>query len=155
MRTTAEQRPPGLTTVAAVPLPIAARLAAPAAAAAAAGAAVTLLAVRDPHRAGSYGSCPFLALTGRPCPLCGGLRAVSDLVHGQLLTALQSNALAVAMVLGGAAIWAGWAGRRLRGHGREVPPLTSDPRLGRVVAVVLVAFCVLRWIPGLAVLAPS
>jgi hypothetical protein len=137
------------------PLPISARLAAPMAAATAGAAAVSLLAVRDPHRAGSYGSCPFLALTGRPCPLCGGLRAVADLVHGQLLAALQSNALAVAMVLSAAVIWAGWVARRLRGQGREAPPLTSDPRLGRVVAVVLVGFCLLRWMPGLAVLGPS
>jgi hypothetical protein len=131
------------------------RLAAPAAALVAGGGALGLLAVRDPHRAGSYGTCPFLALTGRPCPLCGGLRSVSDLLHGQLLAALESNALAVALVVGGAGVWVGWAVRRYRGHGRERPPLTSDPRLGRLVAVAMVTFCVLRWLPGLAGLAPS
>jgi hypothetical protein len=155
VRTTAEPGAPGLTLAATTPLSVPARLAAPAAAAAAGLAAVALLAVRDPHRTGSYGSCPFLALTGRPCPLCGGLRAVSDLVHGHLLAALQSNGLAVAVLLGGAGLWAGWVTRRLRGHGREAPPMTSDPRLGRVVAVVMIAFCVLRWLPGLAVLGPS
>ncbi len=132
-----------------------ARLAAPATALAAASAALALLAVRDPHRSGAYGTCPFRTLTGLPCPLCGGLRAVSDLVHGQLVAALQSNALVVVMALGGAVIWLGWASRRLRGDGSETPPLTSDPRLGRALAVVMVAFCVLRWLPGLAVLAPS
>ncbi len=153
-RTTAEPALPGpLTAPARLPAP--ARLRAPALAAAAATAGVVLLAVRDPHRAGSYGQCPFLALTGRPCPLCGGLRAVSDLGQGRLVPALQSNALVVAMVLGAAAVWAGWVVRRARGEGRETPPLTSDPRLGRVLAIVLVVFCVLRWLPDLAFLSPS
>ena len=38
-------------------------------------AAAALLHFRDPHGTGSYGFCPFLALTGKPCPGCGGLRA--------------------------------------------------------------------------------
>jgi hypothetical protein len=131
------------------------RLAAPAGALMAGAAALGLLAIRDPHRSGSYGHCPFLALTGRPCPLCGGLRAVSDLIHGNLLAALQSNALAVAILVGGAAVWLGWTVRRWRGIGTEPPPLTSDPRLGRVLCVALVLFCLLRWLPGLAGLSPS
>jgi hypothetical protein len=131
------------------------RLAAPATALLTGSAALGLLAVRDPHRSGSYGFCPFLALTGRPCPLCGGLRAVSDLTHGQVLAALQSNALAVAILVGGAGVWLGWTARRWRGGGAERPPLTSDPRLARLMAVALVVFAVLRWLPGLAVLSPS
>jgi Protein of unknown function (DUF2752) len=131
------------------------RLAAPAGALLAGAGALAVLAVRDPHRAGSYGHCPFLALTGHPCPLCGGLRAGSDLTHGDVLAALQSNALAVAILVGGTAIWSAWCVRRWRGTGRERPPLTSDPRLGRVMAVLVLLFAVLRWLPGLTALSPS
>lgn len=38
---------------------------------------------RDPHVPGSWGLCPWLVATGTPCPTCGGLRAVADLVAGR------------------------------------------------------------------------
>ena len=57
--------------------------------------------------AGSWGYCPWLALTGQYCPGCGSLRAVNDLDHGDLLGAASSNLVFVAMVpllvLGGCA----------------------------------------------------
>ena len=87
--------------------------------------------------------------------MCGGLRAVADLLHGNLLAALQSNALAVAILVGGAGVWLGWTVRRWRGVGTEPAPLTSHPRLGPAIAVAMVLFCVLRWLPGLSALAPS
>ena len=40
--------------------------------------AVTLLHLHDPHSSGAYGFCPFLLVTGLPCPGCGGLRAVIE-----------------------------------------------------------------------------
>ncbi|MPZ97381.1 MAG: DUF2752 domain-containing protein, partial [Propionibacteriales bacterium] len=52
------------------------RLALPLLSGAAVLAAVAVLHVRDPHASGSYGFCPWLALTGTYCPACGGLRAV-------------------------------------------------------------------------------
>ena len=56
-------------------------------------AAVGLLALRDPNTAGSYGFCPLLAFTGLDCPLCGGLRGTNALLHGDVVTALDHNAL--------------------------------------------------------------
>ena len=56
------------------------------------------LHVRDPHRSGSWGICPWLALTGTYCPGCGGLRAVNDLTHGDVLGAASSNLLFVGIV---------------------------------------------------------
>ncbi len=47
------------------------------------GASV-LLHLRDPHRSGSWGACPWLLLTGTYCPGCGGLRAVNDLTDGDV-----------------------------------------------------------------------
>lgn len=56
-------------------------------------ATVGLLALRDPNTSGSYGFCPLLALTGLDCPLCGGLRGTYALLHGDVATALDHNAL--------------------------------------------------------------
>lgn len=43
--------------------------------------------------------CTFRALTGYPCPGCGGTRAVAALFHGQLLRAVKYNAFAVYAVI--------------------------------------------------------
>ena len=42
--------------------------------------------------------CPFHAVTGAWCPLCGGLRAVASLAHGDVAAALHDNVLVVASV---------------------------------------------------------
>ncbi len=115
-------------------------------------AAATLLHVRDPSVDGSYGSCPFLELTGRPCPGCGGLRAVSALTHGDVVGALNSNALAVALVAVLALAWATWAVRRARGTDARML-LLSDHALV-LVLVAAVAFGVIRNTPWGAGLAP-
>ena len=39
--------------------------------------------------------CPFHALTGLYCPGCGTLRAVHQLLHGQVLVALELNPLII------------------------------------------------------------
>lgn len=61
----------------------------------AAGAAALL--VRPPDD-GAYPVCPFLSLTGADCPLCGGMRATTDLLHGDVVGAVDHNLL-VALLL--------------------------------------------------------
>jgi hypothetical protein len=112
--------------------------------------------LRDPHVPGAWGVCPFLLLTGRPCPLCGGLRAVDDLAHGRILDAVSSNLLVVAAVVAGAVVVPWWAARRAAGAGDEAPPLlagASPTALLAAVALVLL-FGVVRWLPVLGWLAP-
>ena len=119
----------------------------------AAGAAATaLLHGRDPHAAGAYGYCPFLAVTGHPCPGCGGLRAVNDLSHGDVVAALSSNLFAVALVATLAVAWTAWVARRIRGVDDRMVVL-SDRTLGVVLAVAVV-FGVARNTPWGAWLAP-
>lgn len=114
--------------------------------------AATLLHLRDPHTGGSYGFCPFLELTGRPCPGCGGLRAINDLTHGDVMGALSSNVLAVVLVAALAVAWFSWVARSARGiGGRMVVP--SD-RVLVLVLVVTVVFGVVRNTPWGAWLAP-
>jgi hypothetical protein len=112
---------------------------------AAGSGALGLLHVRDPHASGSYGFCPFLLVTGQPCPGCGGLRAMNELTHGDVVGALSSNAMAVVLLVVMGAAWAVWFVRRWRG--RSVPLLSGrSPILwGLVVAFIL--FGVVRWTP--------
>lgn len=51
-----------------------------------------LLWLRPPDP-GAYPVCPWLALTGTPCPFCGGLRSAAALLHGDVAAALDHNLL--------------------------------------------------------------
>jgi hypothetical protein len=54
-------------------------------------AAAALLYAYDPAASSFYPSCPLRALTGLLCPLCGGLRAAHELLHGRVLEAAALN----------------------------------------------------------------
>lgn len=120
---------------------------------AAAGLALAgALHLRDPHVAGSWGLCPFHAVTGLWCPGCGGLRAINHLSHGDVVGALSSNVLAVVLVAVLVVAWLAWVRRRRRGvHDRM---LVLSPRWSTAVLVVLAAFTVVRNLPPGAWLAP-
>ncbi|CCH77260.1 hypothetical protein BN12_1780007 [Nostocoides japonicum T1-X7] len=111
------------------------------------------LLVHDPHQPGSWGYCPFLLLTGRPCPACGGLRAVDDLLHGDLLAALGSNAYAVGSVGLGVVLWVLWLVGRVRARPVDWSPVHG--RLASAWLAGLLLFGALRLlVPGLAFLQP-
>ena len=60
--------------------------------------------------------CPFLRLTGRPCPTCGLTRSWAALLHGDLERALAFHVGGPALLAGLAAFlgfWA-WRGRPIR-----------------------------------------
>jgi hypothetical protein len=112
-----------------------------------------LLHLRDPHRSGSWGYCPWLLLTGTYCPACGGLRAVNDLTRGDLVAAASSNLVLV----GSIPVFALWWLRSLvdgwRGTGRP-RPTRLQPALAVAAVTVILAFTVLRNTPAGAWLAP-
>ncbi len=123
---------------------------------------VALVAVswRDPHETGSLGLCPFHALTGMYCPGCGTLRALHDVLHGNVAEAFGHNVLTVpALAL--LVAWAAWTlvGARRRTLRVRGSVATSGSRawvplvLSGTTLVVMVAFSVLRNLPGSA-LAP-
>jgi hypothetical protein len=115
-------------------------------------AALVLLRVRDPHESGSYGYCPFLLLTGRPCPGCGGLRAGNDLAHGDIVAAVSSNLLAVATAVTLGVLWVGWVVRRWQGSPGGMVRVTE--RTGWAVIAVAVVFGIVRNTPWGSWLAP-
>jgi len=119
-------------------------------------AALTLaLHLRDPHASGSWGGCPWLALTGKYCPGCGGLRAVNDLTDGHVLAALSSNLVFVASVPLLLVWWALWVRRAWTGAPATggVSARTRTAWIA-VAAVVTLVFTVLRNTPAGAWLAP-
>lgn len=126
--------------------------AAPAAVSAAAVAAGGVLYAVDPHQPGHYPTCPFLALTGYFCPGCGSLRAIHDLLHGDVAGALARNPavlLVVPYLLVALATWA-W-----RSTGRPAPRSTSlPPAVVWGLLVVVPAYGLLRNLPGLTWLSP-
>jgi hypothetical protein len=114
--------------------------------------AAALLHLHDPHQSGSYGYCPFLQLTGKPCPGCGGLRAVNDLTRGDVVGAASSNILAVALVAALGVAWLLWVVRRVRGKIDSM--IAVDITAGYAAIAVLVAFGILRNTPWGSWLAP-
>jgi hypothetical protein len=59
---------------------------------------VALAALHLPHRPRTL--CLFRAVTGVPCPFCGGTTAVVELGHGDLRAALAASPLAALVAAG-------------------------------------------------------
>lgn len=131
---------------------LATRLRAPAALAAGGAALAAALVLRDPHAAGSWGFCPFLVLTGLPCPGCGGLRATHDLLVGRPADALASNGYAVLTAVLAVLAFASWSVATLRG--RRPAWFERAPQWASAWFLGLVVFGVLRWLPGLGIPGP-
>ncbi|HZE66405.1 MAG TPA: DUF2752 domain-containing protein [Sporichthyaceae bacterium] len=114
--------------------------------------ALATLAVRNPEQPGHYPVCPFHAMTGLWCPGCGSLRALHALTHGDLATAMQRNILAVLAVPFLAMAWVAWLGRTL---GRPRSTRVAPPAVLWGLLVLIVAFGVVRNLPGADWLAPQ
>jgi hypothetical protein len=114
---------------------------------------VAALHFHDPHLRGSWGFCPFLLLTGHPCPGCGGLRAVNDLTNGDIVGAVSSNAFAVGLVAALGVAWVVWFVRRWRGD-TQARWFTLSPPVVTGLLVVMVVFGVFRLTPWGAWLRP-
>jgi hypothetical protein len=108
-------------------------------------AAAALVHVHDPHVQGSYGICPFYALTGWWCPGCGGLRAMHDLTQGRVLDAVHSNLFLLPLILGFSMWWVNWSLRRWRGL--PTCPFTMSRTTLCIVLAALAVFTVLRNTP--------
>ncbi len=146
---------PGPTTAAVVPdeRDRVRRLSGPVLMAAGLAVASVALHLRDPHREGSWGFCPWLLLTGTYCPGCGGLRAVNDLTRGDVGAAASSNLLLV----GAIPLFAWWWLRRTTDAWRGVRRVVDEHavlRLTVVLLVVVALFWVVRNLPFAGGLAP-
>ncbi|MGW0392364.1 DUF2752 domain-containing protein [Streptomyces sp. NPDC003042] len=128
------------------------RLAAPALTLAGAAAAFAYVGAVDPNEPGHYPLCPLLRLTGILCPGCGGLRSAHAFAHGDLVTALGANAVAVAGYLVFAGFIALWLVRAFRG--RPAPRLTLRPAYWWGIGGLVFVFSIVRNFPFGSALAP-
>lgn len=94
--------------------------------------------------------CPFHAAFGWWCPLCGGLRCVNALVHGEFGAALHANVLLLAALPLALGYWLTWLHRSRTGRAAPSP----RRRTVAVIVVVLVIFTVVRNLPAMASLRP-
>jgi hypothetical protein len=100
------------------------------------------LALFDPSAGGVDGPplwpCPFRALTGAPCPLCGATRSVALVAHGDARF-LDYNPWWVVVLAAGVV-----GGVVLAALGRRLPRLPA-----RVGAAALVAVLAVGWVTAL------
>ncbi|MET9590255.1 DUF2752 domain-containing protein [Streptomyces sp. NPDC006516] len=127
------------------------RLAAPAGVMAVVVGAFGYVANVDPNEPGHYPVCPMLRFTGVFCPGCGGLRSAHAFAHGDLVTALGSNAVAVVGYIAFAAVWLAWAVSASRGRPLRI---ALRPVHWWAVGAVLLIFSVVRNLPFGSALAP-
>lgn len=127
------------------------RVLAPLATAVAGACAALYVAAVDPNKPGHYPTCPFLFVTGYYCPGCGSLRAVHAIMHGDLIQAVHRNPLTVVFLPYLVWVWVLWLYRGITGRPRGdlAPPWAIWTLL-----VVVIAFWVLRNLPGFSWLAP-
>ena len=87
--------------------------------------------------------CPFRALTGWECPLCGGTRMGEALLHGDLAAAFSFNPLALIGLLIVGVLGALWAVEAVGGPAVRLPRRLAEglrrvrPTYWLVAAVVL------------------
>jgi hypothetical protein len=118
---------------------------------------LAVLSVRNPNVAGSYGACPFRAVTGWDCPFCGGLRGTYALIHGDVATALDHNVL-LPLLLGGGVVglvawWRRGGNRERAGAAANWPNWVYSRAVLLTLAAVLATFWVVRNIPAFSYLA--
>jgi hypothetical protein len=94
--------------------------------------------------------CPFHAVTGLWCPLCGSLRAANSLAHGHIGTAVRDNVLLVASVVL-AAVWA--VDYVLRSRRGAAPRVLTRPAVFGLIALLTV-FTIVRNLPFGSAFAP-
>jgi hypothetical protein len=78
--------------------------------------AVAVLFVCNPATSGFYPFCPLHRLTGLLCPGCGSLRALHELLHGNVAVAFQLNSLLVISLPVLGVFAARWLYQKFRGQ---------------------------------------
>ena len=111
---------------------------------AAAAGVTAYVGLVDPSSGGAYPLCPSRALLGVDCPACGGLRGTHDLLHGDVVAALDHNMLLPALLAVYAVTFGSWLRPLV---GRAARPVSVPRWVVTTGIVVAVAFTVLRNLP--------
>jgi Protein of unknown function (DUF2752) len=99
----------------------------------------------NPSQYSFYPRCALYTMTGIYCPGCGSTRALYQLVHGHLLTALHYNLLLILSLpfVG----YYSWRCARNWAAGETLPPLPLSGRWLKFLVAVIIIFTILRNIP--------
>jgi len=117
--------------------------------------AAILLRIFDPATSGVFPPCPVRYLTGWYCPGCGSLRAIHQLLHGNLQAGWAMNPLAV--ILLPFLLYGLVSHVLLEIRGRGLPQTFLPAVWIRALCVVIILFGVARNLPlhPLNLLAPG
>lgn len=99
----------------------------------------------DPTKSNFFPVCPLYKLTGFACPGCGLTRAFHALFHGDVITALDFNALVP--LVGLLLLFAVASMASVVVRGKSLAKLTSFPPFLIGLLVLLLSFGVLRNLP--------
>lgn len=118
------------------------------------GVVATVLYLFSPTSAGFYPPCPVYALTGLYCPGCGTARALHQLLHGNVLKAIDFNPLMMLFLPFLAYGFVSYISVGL--GGRALPRLFTGMRWAYAIYGLMFAYWILRNIPlyPLTLLAP-
>lgn len=108
-------------------------------------AALILLRIYDPATSTLFPPCPVYFLTGWYCPGCGSLRAMHQLLHGQVRVAWAMNPLSVPLfpfLAYGLA-----AEAMLYARGRKLPLLVLPGAWIRALCAAILLFGIARNLP--------
>jgi hypothetical protein len=108
-------------------------------------AAIAALDFFDPATSGVFPPCPLQYLTGWYCPGCGSLRALHQLLHGNLLAAWELNPLTIVLLPFLAYGLASYVVFRLRGQ--YLPRLFLPALWIRALCGLIILFGIARNIP--------
>ncbi len=97
--------------------------------------------------------CPFFTITHFYCPGCGSQRALSSLLHGQVIEAFRYNSLLVVFIP--FLLYSGFV--QLRYSGKQTVLLFYKPFFVHIVLAVVLLFWMLRNLPfyPFSILAPA
>jgi hypothetical protein len=108
-------------------------------------AGLVLLSVCDPASSGIFPPCPLRYLTGLYCPGCGSLRAIHQLLHGDLRQAWAMNPLTVLLL---PFVTYGLASEALFAlRGRRLPSVMLPAASIRALCALIIMFGIARNLP--------
>lgn len=102
----------------------------------------------DPVNAGFFPACPLFSLTGFACPGCGMTRGFHALMHGDLVAAMDFNAMIPLMILFFGYIFLSMVMVAVRGKGIGLGVNKFSMGLIWVTFTTLLVFGILRNIPA-------
>lgn len=100
----------------------------------------------DPSKASFFPVCPLYVLTGIACPGCGLTRGFHALFHGDIVTAIDFNALVPVWAVIFGYVFVSLVLMAVRGKG--LPMWPTRPGFLWTFMIVLLAFGVVRNIPA-------